>query len=70
MTQVFCDKCEKEIEGLWQKQEMYTLQIHGGYGSIFGDGSRYAVDLCQHCLYEMLDKAGLIKDQFFNDRNR
>lgn len=50
-----CDICgldflENEIEA----QESIEIHKFGGYGSIFGDGSEYHVDMCQHCLNKIL----------------
>lgn len=62
MTKIFCDKCNKELEfGDWvELQERHTIKFQGGYGSVFGDGSRVLIDLCQHCLKSMLEKEGLL----------
>jgi hypothetical protein len=35
-------------------QESLQLRFTGGYGSVFGDGTKVAVDLCQHCVKELL----------------
>jgi antitoxin CcdA len=57
-SEVTCDVCGKRI---WPErgssldsQEAVHIEFTGGYGSIFGDESTFAVDLCQHCLKDRL----------------
>lgn len=33
---------------------MQSITFVGGYSSIFGDGVEVIIDLCQHCLYELI----------------
>lgn len=53
---ITCDKCGKKIppsdEVEWQ--EIATIAFRGGFGSVFGDGSSFRCDLCQHCLKDTL----------------
>ena len=67
MTQTFCDKCKKELIDTFDKQEMHTILIHGGYASVFGDGTRVRIELCQECLHKILDDAGLLTDKTMVD---
>lgn len=60
MKQIFCDRCKEELRGWIAQQEMYTIAFRGGYGSIFGDGNRVSIDLCQECLHEILLKENLV----------
>lgn len=56
-----CDKCGKEYlcDGgsemdILEIEEFLHIDFIGGYGSVFGDGSRVSADICQHCLREMI----------------
>nr|WP_315246062.1 hypothetical protein [uncultured Albidiferax sp.] len=50
-----CDRCGKEAErnevGF---AEMTSICFDAGYDSIFGDGNRIEVDLCEPCLRDTL----------------
>lgn len=59
VTAIQCDVCKKEYpcEGgiaMMETQEFVSFSFRGGYGSIFGDGSTVACDICQHCLKKLL----------------
>jgi len=52
-----CDVCKKEYNNktdAMEIQEFKCIQVNGGYGSVFGDGSVFELDICQHCLKKML----------------
>ena len=49
-----CDSCKKHIDDEMEIQEMMLLRAVGGYGSVFGDGSKLSLDLCQHCIKKHL----------------
>lgn len=50
-----CDRCGKEAErGEVGFQEMTSIGFDAGYGSIFGDGNRVELDLCEACLRDTL----------------
>jgi hypothetical protein len=51
VDQIRCDRCGKEVhrEEPGFKQ-MTSIGFNAGYGSIFGDGNRVEVDLCEPCL--------------------
>ena len=51
-----CDRCGLRVEITeWKEhQEFLHVQFTGGYGSILGDCCTYAIDLCQHCVAEVL----------------
>lgn len=71
-SKVTCDACGRTIwpeEGMpVESQEAIHLEFTGGYGSIFGDDSTFAVDLCQHCLKDRLgDVIRCIDDEGPND---
>jgi hypothetical protein len=50
-----CDRCQKKLipssEG-WD--EKWSIQHQAGYYSVFGDGKRLSLDLCQECILEVL----------------
>lgn len=50
-----CDRCGREAEAQGgEAEELVSIDRVGGYCSIFGDGNRISVDICQHCLKEVL----------------
>lgn len=60
---VTCNKCGKIIKvnnpdsksDDWiEIQEMFGYTSHCGYGSVFGDGFIYTVELCQTCWKEII----------------
>ena len=56
ISSIVCDKCKKEIypEDTIEWQEIFCIRLQGGYGSVFGDGNKVKIDLCQHCLYDLI----------------
>lgn len=45
------DRCGLEAQqGEVEFHEFTCIDMQAGYGSIFGDGNRVRIDLCQHCL--------------------
>jgi len=56
---VTCDVCKKVFKMPKNEldiQEMGSISFVGGYGSIFGDGTKVECDICQYCLSELLGK--------------
>ena len=58
LVSVTCDVCKKEYtykgeEGM-EAQEFYSMQVNGGYGSVFGDGEEVFLDICQHCFKKLV----------------
>ncbi|MFA7287421.1 MAG: hypothetical protein WC055_00930 [Melioribacteraceae bacterium] len=55
---ITCDICKKEYDyDNWiELQEFHFVNFVGGYGSVFGDGNTIRLDICQHCLLEMINK--------------
>ena len=55
VQQIMCDRCGTEAaRAEVEFQEMTSIGFGGGYGSIFGDGTRVEIDICQRCLSETL----------------
>jgi hypothetical protein len=54
---IICDRCGRRAESdsdHFEYQEFLTIDNIGGYGSVIGDGTRLQLDLCQHCVKELL----------------
>jgi hypothetical protein len=54
---IICDKCGKisSLESqVMDLQEWFYYSFIGGYKSIFEDGGKYEIDLCQECTKELL----------------
>lgn len=52
-----CDRCGREMlkracDGEWE--ERISIAFRGGYNSFFGDGNAVELDLCQHCVRDVL----------------
>lgn len=54
VTAYVCDCCKKRLPVGDEMQEMLHWRMHGGYGSVFGDGARISLDLCQACTKRLL----------------
>jgi len=60
IVSITCDVCDKsytyntESDNIFETQEFIHISNVVGYGSIFGDGNRIELDICQHCLKEKL----------------
>lgn len=58
-VEFICDCCGREakVEGDdYEAQEFVSIDFVGGYKSIFGDGTRVNLDVCQHCLNDKFGK--------------
>jgi hypothetical protein len=63
-----CDKCKREFrqdnQDHWiEMQEYIYIDGHGGFGSVWGDGSMWSVTLCQDCAHAMFKDIIVIHDQ-------
>ena len=55
IKQIRCDRCERVAEADEMEFHEFTSIDHtAGYGSIFGDGKKVQIDLCQLCLKQAL----------------
>lgn len=53
--QIRCDRCGKEAErGEIGFTQMRSLDFDAGYDSVFGDGNRVELDMCEPCLKDTL----------------
>lgn len=51
VDQIRCDRCDKEVHRTGSDfEQMTSIGFDARYGSIFGDGNRVEVDLCEPCL--------------------
>ena len=69
MITIKCDTCGKSFtEGIleddFEIQEMHHINFIGGYTSVFGDGQRVKLDICQRCLLSIIGDF-LIEGNFF-----
>ena len=53
-TAIVCDRCDVRYDSAdsLERQEMVSLDGIGGYGSVWGDGNAWEIDLCQRCANE------------------
>jgi hypothetical protein len=53
-----CDKCglvaKPDGNTVMEYQEFMSWTNEGGYNSVFGDGDLIMLELCQHCIKELL----------------
>jgi hypothetical protein len=51
-----CDRCGKDVtcDDNYEHQEALHINFVGGYGSVFGDGTKVECDLCQNCLQDLI----------------
>ncbi|WP_151102999.1 hypothetical protein [Salmonella enterica] len=60
-----CDRCRRRAEkDDLEFQEFLTIDHRAGYGSVFGDGGRLRLDLCQHCVKEILGQWLTQREEF------
>jgi hypothetical protein len=73
LVSITCDKCGKtfenkeEIPDIFEIQEFFHIKNRGGYGSVFGDGDLLSIDLCQHCMKEILEREFVDLDKFITE---
>lgn len=60
MIKYICDKCDKELTEAFDIHELHRIEFRGGYTSKFGDGLNFSLDLCDSCMYTMLEGFGVI----------
>ena len=51
---ITCDVCGREYADIMETQEFVIVDTIGGYSSIFTDGGKIQLDMCQHCFKEKL----------------
>lgn len=55
ISHIICDRCgaTADVEDM-EAQEYLKVDFCGGYTSVFGDGSKVQLDLCQNCVKDTL----------------
>lgn len=69
VKQIRCDRCDRLAEvgdAELEFEEFVSINQKAGYASIFGDGNNVQVDLCQHCLKNVLGRWLRIDDPSAN----
>ena len=59
LDSITCDKCGKTYSAEDDRdevQEFHYIDFVGGYGSVFGDGTKVECEICQYCLKKMIEK--------------
>jgi hypothetical protein len=59
---ITCDKCKKVYSDIFEIQEFIEIEKIGGYASVFEDGTKIELDLCQHCFKDILGNYIRIKN--------
>lgn len=60
-----CDRCGRHAKTAVDDTEFHeflSVDRLVGYGSIFGDGHRLKLDLCQHCMKDVLGQWITVND--------
>lgn len=59
-----CDRCKKVFfpTNNTEFQEFLHICVEGGCGSVWGDGIKMQVDLCQMCGHEMFKDIARVED--------
>jgi len=63
---IICDRCGRSAENEssnFEFEEYLSIDHICGYESIIGDGTRFQLDLCQHCVKELLCPYARISEQ-------
>lgn len=56
VVSITCDVCKKDYDDVFDTQEFLSYNDTCGYGSVFGDMNRIEIDICQHCVKDLLGK--------------
>lgn len=59
-----CDRCGRRAESRspdFECGEFISIRHDCGYGSVFGDGCRIEIDVCQHCISELFGSIARVK---------
>jgi len=59
-----CNRCKVKYDAndFVEMQEMLNWQYVSGYGSVWGDGTKVEVTLCQHCTLELFGDFATVDD--------
>lgn len=56
---IVCDVCGMQYSythDIFEAQEFISIDFVAGFGSVFGDGNKVNLDMCQHCASRLLGK--------------
>lgn len=63
-----CDRCHRQASSSKDSwivfNEFLLFDRIGGYGSVFGDGNRIQLDLCQECVKDVLGRWIRVTDAY------
>ena len=62
-----CDICHTNYDDVMEIQEFIKINYSGGYQSVFGDGNRLKIDICQHCFKRILLNENLNIEEFITE---
>jgi len=64
ITAIECSRCKKTAtpDDFVEWQEFFTWINTGGFGSVWGDGTKVSVDLCQQCTHDIFSGFATIHD--------
>lgn len=62
MKQIICDKCDQiiDMKTSWIHPSHFSIHLTAGSGSKFGAGNSINLDLCELCLYDILEREALL----------
>jgi len=63
LASVTCDRCGKivEPEDILEWQEFMCWRNVAGYASVWGDGTKVSVDLCQQCTHDLFAEFAVVR---------
>lgn len=56
LESITCDVCKIVFENVLDTEEFISINHACGYGSIFGDGNKIEMDICQTCFKTHMGK--------------
>ena len=62
-----CDICHTSYDDVMEIQEFIKIDFVGGFQSIFGDGNRLKIDICQHCFKRILLNENTDVEEFITE---
>jgi hypothetical protein len=64
LDEVSCDRCQRQDEATGMEgQEFLSWSMSCGFASVFGDLNHVDLDLCQHCVKELLGQWVRVTEQ-------
>ena len=66
VVSVLCDICKSIIPDD-ELGERFIQSHVGGYYSVFGDGTEFKFDICQHCMKDIMEEYNIIPECFMEN---